>query len=775
MTVMPDDGEISRLTGMIRRQRDELGRMRTEAAARYVEAMARGVLMERLGCSPAEAAGQLAGLAADAELPVTEMAATIMGQESPAARAQPAGQDRYSRTTAAAPELAAAAAELAADGTKLAADLLDQSLAPAGAAAVALWLIEPDGCLELAGQAGFRPAESSRWRRIPPQMDCPARRVAAGGRDLWWSAGPPGGDAVPIAGRWPGGARAVLALRGTRGEMLGVMEICWPAPLADFPAPLRGELTALAKACGQIIGVRLRHGRLAAGPGASWLYGLLEGLLDRVLIARAIRERDGRITDFSIDYLSEGARTMAARSARELTGRTMLEVYPAAALAGGLFECAVKALAAGEPQRMTGPVRAAPADDATVVPVMDVRIVPYSDGVVVTWQQGGEEDRLAALLQYAQRLGSLGGWEENLITGKVRWTDQTFALFGLACEPGAAIPTDILPDAVMAEDAPGIRRFREVLLRERTVTTASFRITRPDDGSVRQMRVAGEPVLDAAGRVVALRGAFQDVSAQYHTLAALAATHEVLLGTEQRAAEERRLALRLQQAIVPGVTEPVVAAGIDAAVRYRPAGEGHLVGGDWYDVILLPTGDVLLVVGDVAGHGIDAVTGMVTARNCLRGLAITETGPAGLLGLLNAAVCHLTNGSIMGTVVCGVYNPASRLLRWAQAGHLPPVLVRGGAASALTPPGGIILGADPGASYEEAATPLQAGDAVLLFTDGLIERRGVPIDEALDALAAIASRPGGSVAQAERYADEILARASSDTSDDACLVAVHIR
>src|SRR5207248_5901168 len=112
-----------------------------------------------------------------------------------------------------------------------------------------------------------------------------------------------------------------------------------------------------------------------------------------------------------------------------------------------------------------------------------------------------------------------------------------------------------------------------------------------------------------------LRGAFQDVSAHYHMQVALSATRDQLAQSQQRVAEEHLLALRLQQAIMPPDEPPVEAAGIDVAVRYRPVGEGQLVGGDWYDTLLMPSQDVLLVVGDVAGHGIDAVTGMVAARN----------------------------------------------------------------------------------------------------------------------------------------------------------------
>jgi serine phosphatase RsbU (regulator of sigma subunit) len=213
------------------------------------------------------------------------------------------------------------------------------------------------------------------------------------------------------------------------------------------------------------------------------------------------------------------------------------------------------------------------------------------------------------------------------------------------------------------------------------------------------------------------------------------------------------------------------AAGIEVAVRYRPVGPGHLVGGDWYDTLLLPTQEVLLVVGDIAGHGIDAVTGMVIARNCLRGLAITGAGPAELLAYLNSAICHLIGG-VVGTVVCGLYDPGRRVLRWARAGHLPPVVIRDGAAVTLPLPHGVLLGADPDATYEEFTASLAIGDTLLLFTDGMIERRDILITEALDNFARRAAVPQPSAAA---LADHALAYATSDTGDDACLVAVRIR
>ncbi len=136
----------------------------------------------------------------------------------------------------------------------------------------------------------------------------------------------------------------------------------------------------------------------------------------------------------------------------------------------------------------------------------------------------------------------------------------------------------------------------------------------------------------------------------------LAAAREQLADTEERAAEEHYLALRLQQAITPRTAEPLAADGLDIAARHRPSGPGKLVSGDWYDAVQLPGGVILLVVGDIAGHGLDAVTGMVAMRNGLRGLAATGARPATLLGWLNVAACHFGPGA-MGTVICGQFDP----------------------------------------------------------------------------------------------------------------------
>jgi PAS domain-containing protein len=758
-------GDIARLTALIARQRRELDRMRAQATTRAVVDMAQGILMERLGCSPAEAGQQLARLAHSSGSTLADLAADLTGQKLAETQAADGRQQRETgepgqrggpdwRTLS----LAAAAMREPADGDRVAAAALEEALAPTGGAAVALWLLGPDGCLDLVGEAGLGPRESGRWRHLAPDLDCLPQRAVGAGPVMCGPAGGPAGDPVPLVAGWLPGARAVLPMRDA-GLVVGVFTAIWPSALPEFGPPLRRQLTALADLCAQAVA-----GSQAGEGGSSWLYGLLDGLVESVLVARPVRDPGGTVRDFLIGHVSDGFRDPAGRRAGDVAHRPLLELYPLAALPGGLFDRAVEVLATGAPHHM-------PRTTLVSEPgaLMDIHIAALFDGVAIAWRHVDEAERFASLLQHAERLGRIGGWEENLLTGEVQWTESAAALFGR--ELGTAVPLAGLNAHVVPDDAPALEQFRDAVLREKRSTAAAFRIIRADDDSVRQMRVFAEPVTDGGGRLVAVRGAYQDVSAHYHTQLALTATRDRLADTEERAEEEHRLAVRLQQAITPWSSEPVAAAGLDIAARYRPAGPARFVSGDWYDTVLLPTRQVLLAVGDIAGHGIDAVTGMVELRNCLRGFAITGAAPADLLSWLNKVACHLTDGTI-GTAICGLYDPASMNLRWARAGHHPPVLVRDGVAEHLPLPPGLMLGADPDAGYEEVTTHLDPGDVLLLFTDGLVERRDVGIDDALARLLRVASRPMDRVSD---FADYLLTHAASNTGDDACLVAVRVR
>lgn len=178
----------------------------------------------------------------------------------------------------------------------------------------------------------------------------------------------------------------------------------------------------------------------------------------------------------------------------------------------------------------------------------------------------------------------------------------------------------------------------------------------------------------------------------------------------------------------------------------------------------------MLSVGDIAGHGIEAATGMVVLRNALRGLAVTGAGPAQLLSWLNTVTHHLAK-HVTATAVCGLFDPSTRVMRWARAGHLPPVLVRDGRAEAFPLIEGLLLGALPEVTYAEREVRLEPDDTLLMFTDGLVERRDSSVEESLGHLVSAAAVGTGDL---DRKLDRLLAQSRSDTDDDTCVIGIQV-
>ncbi len=233
--------------------------------------------------------------------------------------------------------------------------------------------------------------------------------------------------------------------------------------------------------------------------------------------------------------------------------------------------------------------------------------------------------------------------------------------------------------------------------------------------------------------------------------------------------QERHVTLELQRAILPLHEAPFDLPGLRAVVRYLPASADSRVGGDWYITAEMPGGSVLLAIGDVAGHGLDAAAGMARLRGALAGLAITGASPERLVGWLNDLVHHVAPEHT-ASVMAGYFDPASRDLTWAQAGHPPPLLVRGTCARPLGQPAGILLGAGRG-GYEAMTVRLEPADIVLLYSDGLVERRHRSLDEGLSMLA----RAAAGLSDPEQLIAAVLdALSSADSEDDTCLVALRV-
>jgi serine phosphatase RsbU (regulator of sigma subunit) len=248
----------------------------------------------------------------------------------------------------------------------------------------------------------------------------------------------------------------------------------------------------------------------------------------------------------------------------------------------------------------------------------------------------------------------------------------------------------------------------------------------------------------------------------------------VALAVQARLFEADRTAARvLQRSLLPAGLPTV--PGLELAARYVPGDEGE-VGGDWYDVFALPSGSLCLVVGDVAGHGLEAAHAMGRARTALRAYALEWEQPAELLTKLDRHTSHFHPG-LMITVLCAVIEPSLESVAVSVAGHPPPVLAIAGQDSArlLDLPVDLPVGL-PRAVMQRApdrrttTIELPAGAVLCAYTDGLVERRRLPLDHGLAQLAhAVHSGPAEAVCA--KIMAELVGAASLE--DDAALLVLH--
>ncbi|MET7718353.1 SpoIIE family protein phosphatase [Streptomyces sp. NPDC005407] len=363
---------------------------------------------------------------------------------------------------------------------------------------------------------------------------------------------------------------------------------------------------------------------------------------------------------------------------------------------------------------------------------------------------------------------------------------------------------DAFPDNPADPDADGVRNLNASLhrvLASRKPDTMALQkydiplVHRPGQFEERWWSPINTPVLAPDGTVAWIIHRVEDVTAFVHARQAhhrlsggsvsereegmeaelYARSRELqLLNDELRQAHarERQVAVTLQEAMLHS---PDLARHRDIAVRYLPAVGSLNVCGDWYDVVDLPDDGFAVAVGDVVGHGLEAATVMGMLRSALSAATRTVDGPAKALEVLGL-YARSVEGALATTSVEALINTSSQQIAYSSAGHPPPILLHTDGTCQLLdratdPP----LGARPEhVPRPQASLPYAPGDTLVLYTDGLIERRGEDIDAGLnrltDALARYA-RLGP-----ERLADALLARlgVSGGARDDIALVAVRL-
>jgi serine phosphatase RsbU (regulator of sigma subunit) len=306
------------------------------------------------------------------------------------------------------------------------------------------------------------------------------------------------------------------------------------------------------------------------------------------------------------------------------------------------------------------------------------------------------------------------------------------------------------------------------------------------DGPARDLLVALAPVtavvlpLTAESRTVGVLTLYQNAgrvmtAEDMDTARQVAAEAARAIARVHRHSQQAQLAEALQRSLL---TDPPDLGDSAIVVRYVPAAEAARVGGDWYDAFLQRDGSLVVVIGDVVGHDTAAAAAMGQLRGLLRGIAhYSSAGPAEVLRGLDEAIVGMHDETLATAAVARFEcdGNGGRRLRWANAGHPPPILMGADGVVAVLGEefGDLMLGVDPTAVRTESVVPLAPGATVLLHTDGLIERRDSTLDEGTAALTRHLADLVGS--PLEQLCDGLLHRMLRGIpQDDVAVVAVRL-
>ncbi|MEU9028029.1 PP2C family protein-serine/threonine phosphatase [Streptomyces sp. NPDC048383] len=387
--------------------------------------------------------------------------------------------------------------------------------------------------------------------------------------------------------------------------------------------------------------------------------------------------------------------------------------------------------------------------------------------VLATWRPAHQPTEVLSL--EAQHIAGMGWAYFDLLSGAATWSDGLAAIF--RTEPGRPMTLTDLCDTVPPGDVPAFGRLLRALFDGEEPPGQDIRFN--VRGDIRTLHVLGRPVIDEDSVPWAFHLIARDLTTQVRSRTRLAQTRREGERLRQQVAAERRVASALREALLPTHSTELAGLGYAVAAAYLPAEPHAAIGGDWYKCRALPDGRILLAVGDACGHGLGAVARMAQQRHALAGLAHAPgTDAADLTTWLNELLCADPSAQTATAVIGHI--DAERRLTWACAGHPPPLLLRGTEATVLdTSHRGPLLGMLPGGRYETADLPLTTGDLVLLYTDGLVERRGEDITDSIAQLRHRLSTCAGLGARATL--DSLMTWYEEDQlADDTCLLAVEV-
>src|SRR5690606_14941240 len=538
----------------------------------------------------------------------------------------------------------------------------------------------------------------------------------------------------------------VLPLHDLHRRVVGWLAIGVHAAAADA-SPCRAFLESVGSTVDQAV-ARLD---LVHGQERMRLAGILDAMPDAVALVEPAGDGDFRFT-----YVNRAQDPLAR--ATNLVGRTIGQAFDPVTAHRVIGACRLAhrsgVPAIVDPLHVDGRVAGTP-----VVGSFALQAVRADDGVVLTWRDVTSREQAAealhrsrAELAEAQRIARLGSWTLELTTGALTCSREMSTLLGWKAG-GGPWTWDALAATVEIDGARvplDTRLLTELAQRDGSlVVDHSVRTATAD-----QLQVISYARIERGDRGQVLRGTTQDRTELRRTQRALTATRRLLV--HKQAAVDA-----LQRAALPAVLPRVDGVELDAC--YMPAALDDRVGGDWYDALLLD-GELALVIGDVVGHGLPSATLMAELRNAVRAYLLEHRDPAGALARANEFARALRG---FATCACLVIDLATGSLRGASAGHLPPLVGVGNDLAPWWLPPGPMLGAARASRYEVDAGEWPVDGELVLYTDGVVERRGEPGDAGVARLAAglDAEHPGR-----RDWATIVRETVGEPRADDACIL-----
>ncbi|MEV8605011.1 PP2C family protein-serine/threonine phosphatase [Streptomyces griseoviridis] len=449
---------------------------------------------------------------------------------------------------------------------------------------------------------------------------------------------------------------------------------------------------------------------------------LLDALPMAALLVRVVCDDEGRIVDYHYVTQNEAAvRYADAVIPREARPPSAGRPVPLFDRFPSMADTAVPrmlrdAFGGGGPQGPEPVEWYLPLPDGQAVRIHnELTVTRCGEHLLLCWERGHR----TLLARAAQQLAQVCWAEWNLGDDSAQGSEGLQHVLGLADD--APVPS--LPRLAAMTDTAGQDRLCRVLydvFEHHRRATCDLRL----EASGQVLSCVAEPVRLPGGPVWSVRAVMMDVTGDRRARerAALAERDAQAQRAQVHALADISGALR--DAVLPHFEGELSPFGLEAAAVYRPD-SGSGVGGDWFKVRVLPSDRVLIALGDARGHGLQAVTLMAKLRYALAGLSFTGRKVEQLTTWLNNVACDDGREST-ATAVIARYHPERCLLRWTCAGHPRPVLLRGGEARVLDEApgtGGPPLGVVPDLRYRATETTLREDDIVLLYSDGLVERR----------------------------------------------------